>query len=362
MTGSYIIEMGLANPPYRLKQAESAQVMAKLLGYDARATKRLERIYKKTNIEYRHTILNPEADYLPVPMGGTSERLKIYEKNACALALASIREGISPRFIPKITHLITVSCTGMYAPGLDIELLMQLHLSPHIERTCINFMGCYGAFNALKVADAICQKDAGALVMIVCVEFCSLHFQPINSEENLIANALFADGAACALVHSQPIGEKNLNLTGFRSGLSEYEKKAMTWFIGNHGFDIKLSTYVPMILNEHVKTLVHPLLAFFQLILEQIDFFAIHPGGKDILIQVEKALSIPAEKNKEAHEILKDYGNMSSPTILFVLKKLLSRLTTKNNGQKILGMAFGPGLTIESGLLEIYIPEKLLLE
>lgn len=355
MKGSYIIEMGLANPPYRLKQVESAQVMAKLLGYDARATKRLERIYKKTAIEYRHTILNPKADHLPVPMGGTCERLKIYEKNACSLALAAIREGINPHFIPKITHLITVSCTGMYAPGLDIELLMQLQLSPHIERTCINFMGCYGAFNGLKVADAICQKDAGAFVLVVCVEFCSLHFQPINSEDNLIANALFADGAACALIHSQPVGAKNLSLTGFRSGLSAYEKNAMTWFIGNQGFDIRLSSYVPMILNENVKALVHPLLVFFQLTLEEIDHFAIHPGGKDILIQIEKALSIPTEKNKEAHEILKNYGNMSSPTILFVLKKLLNRLTTKNNGQKILGMAFGPGLTIESGLFEVYV-------
>ncbi len=358
MNQSYIIEMGLANPPYRLKQTESAQVMAKLLGYDARATKRLERIYKKTDIEYRHTVLNTKADHLPVPLGGVSERLKIYEKNACSLALAAIREGINPHFIPKITHLITVSCTGMYAPGLDIELLMQLQLSPHIERTCINFMGCYGAFNALKVADAICHKDARAFVLIVCVEFCSLHFQPINSEDNLIANALFADGAACALIHSEPCGEKNLNLTAFRSGFTDYEKKAMTWFIGNHGFDIKLSSYVPMILNENVKALVHPLLAFFQLTLEEIDYFAIHPGGKDILIQIEKALCIPTEKNKDAHEVLKNYGNMSSPTILFVLKKLLNRLTAKNNEQKILAMAFGPGLTIETGLFEIHIQQQ----
>ncbi len=352
MENNYIIEMGLATPRYRLKQSETAELMAKLLGYDEKGTKYLKRIYQKTDIEYRHTVLNPEDETLPVPIGSTAERMKIYEKNACNLALSAIQNGINPHFLPKITHLITVSCTGMYAPGLDIELIMQLNLNRHIDRTCINFMGCYGAFNALKVADAICQQNKEAFVLVVCLELCSLHFQPIINQENLVANSLFADGAACALIHSKPLNEKNLALKGFRCGLASYEQKAMTWFIGNQGFDINLSTYIPQILNENVLELVNPLLTYFNLSIPEIDFFAIHPGGKEILLKVEKALAIRRERNEDAHHVFKNFGNMSSPTILFVLKSLYERLTAKNHQQNILAMAFGPGLTIESGLFE----------
>lgn len=357
MTTSYIIQIGVA-VPLKISQRHSALYMAKMLNYDEKETKKLVRLYKKTAIEYRHTVLDPPDEnqniiqQQNISSASTSDRMKLYQTQACSLAKNAIKDGIDEKYLSKITHLITVSCTGMYAPGLDIELVADLKLSDHIQRTCINFMGCYGVFNALKMADYICRANPEAYVLIVSVELCTLHFQPMRTMDNLFANAIFADGAACALVHSQPLNEKNLLLKSFRCELA-YETQAMTWFIGNQGFDIQLSSYVPSLLQGNAHAMIERLLSKLQMTVKDIQHFAIHPGGKDVLSSIETALEINPEKNSPAHYILKNFGNMSSATILFVLKHLLASLSKPNHRQNILAMAFGPGLTMESGLLEI---------
>ena len=352
MKDSYIISMGIANPTFRYTQQQCAEQVSKRLNYDEKETKKLVRLYKKTAIAWRHLVLNGDDQDMKVPFSSTAERMKLYEQHALPLAAQAINNGIAAEYLPKITHLITVSCTGMYAPGLDIELSLQLKLSPHVERSCVNFMGCYGAFNALKLADHICRRDPSAYVLIVCVEICSLHLQPTKTLDNVIANAIFSDGAACALVHGKPDGAKNLRIKSFRCALAPSDKPSMAWYIRDRGFDIILSSYVPAILSDHIREPVQKLLTSLNLTATEVDAFAIHPGGKDILSAVEKALNIPQEKNQTAHEILNNYGNMSSPTILFVIKKWLDELPDNVAKTNLLAMAFGPGLTIESGLLE----------
>lgn len=357
MNHSYILQIGTATPDQCLSQKEIALHMGKMLDYDVQQTKRLVRLYKKSAIDYRHIVIKLESTDEQEPeniaTASTARRMQIYEENACQLAMRAIHDGIDPNYLTKITHLITVSCTGMYAPGLDIELIGVLNLNSNIERTCVNFMGCYGVFNALKLADNICRQNLKAYVLIVSVELCSIHFQPMDSMDNLIANAIFADGAACALVHSHPIHNNNLLLKSFRCELA-YERQAMAWYIRDRGFDIRLSNYVPSILAGHVKPLTEHLLSHLQLTANEIDYFAIHPGGKEILAAVELSLAINVERNQQAHDVLKNFGNMSSATILFVLKKLLVSLTKANHENKVLTMAFGPGLTIESALLETH--------
>jgi len=357
MSKSFIISLGIANPEICLTQQQIAEYMAKKLHYDAKETKKLIRLYKKTAIESRYTVLDPDDQDSTIPLASTAERMHLYEKHALSLAKKAITQGIDSAYLPKITHLITVSCTGMYAPGLDIELTLQLNLATDVERTCINFMGCYGAFNALKMADYICQQNPAAYVLIVCVELCTLHFQPIINMDNLIANAIFADGAACALIHSQPQKGHNLQLNSFRCALAPSPEPSMAWYIRNQGFDIILSSYVPSILSENIQAPIQTLLSSFNLTLDNIDFLAIHPGGKEILATVEKALGTSSEKNQEAHEVLRNYGNMSSPTILFVLKKLLTKMTAETHQKNILAMAFGPGLTIESAILKSHLTQ-----
>jgi alpha-pyrone synthase len=356
MNNSYIIGIGAANPRYKLTQEQSAYLMAKNLNYDERATKRLVRLYQKTAIQFRHTVIDPDDASLHLPFLTTGKRMQIYEQNACDLAISAFQQGIDEKYLEKITHLITVSCTGMYAPGLDIELTLKLNLKSHVERTCINFMGCYGAINALKAADKICKIDSNAYVLIVCVEFCSLHFQPMETLDKLLANAIFADGAACALVHSKPVYKNNLLLKAFHCHLSPGSAPVMGWNIRDNGFDIQLSTLVPKILENQINIPTQELLSKNKIKLNDIDFFAIHPGGKEILQVAEKSLAISLEQNQIAHKVLRNNGNMSSPTILFILKEYLEILSKAHHGKNILALAFGPGLTIESALLENHVP------
>jgi prepilin-type processing-associated H-X9-DG protein len=241
----------------------------------------------------------------------------------------------------------------MYAPGLDIDLVKQLRLQTTVQRTAINFMGCYAAFNALKVADAFCKSDPDARVLIVCTELCSLHFQREATEDNLLANALFADGSAAVLVESTSKSTLKLKFESFHNDLSREGDQDMAWTVGDLGFEMKLSSYVPEIIRSGIAELTNSLLKKISKKLSDIHHFAIHPGGKKILEVIEKELGISHSQNQSAYQVLQQYGNMSSPTVLFVLKEVIKTLSKKNEGENILSFAFGPGLTLESMVLQI---------
>lgn len=252
----------------------------------------------------------------------------------------------------------------MYAPGVDIELIHRLGLSYQVQRTAINFMGCYAAFNALKVADTIVRANPEANVLMVCTELCTLHFQKGKDEDNLLANALFADGSSAALITGKKYERTiQLGIEQFYCDLVPEASQEMAWQIGNHGFEMKLSAYVPEVIKRGVHQLTHNLLRQLSYsyddadtsleVLEKVDFYAIHPGGKRILQVIEQALDMTKEDNRHAYQVLQQCGNMSSATLLFVLKALLEYLSVADNDKSVLGLAFGPGLTLESMLLRV---------
>jgi len=243
----------------------------------------------------------------------------------------------------------------MYAPGLDIDLVKALGLPTHTQRLCINFMGCYAAFNGLKQADIICQSDPKAKVLLVCTELCSIHFQKENTDDNLLANALFADGSATLLVESKPRKGLNLKPVSFYCDLAPDCEQDMAWTVGDLGFEMRLSSYVPDVIQRGIKTLTHSLLDQISHSLSDVAYYAIHPGGKKILEVIEQELNLSKEQNKPAYEVLRNYGNMSSPTVLFVLQEVCKNLSGEDNKKKILSFAFGPGLTLESMVLEILV-------
>ncbi|MCU0446989.1 MAG: type III polyketide synthase [Microscillaceae bacterium] len=361
MTKSYITAIGTANPPHQISQAQTALFMVKHLAQTPQDARKIQLLYRASAIETRYSVLDDFAKnhdfdfYTPSHYPSTATRMEIFRQYACPLAVAAIRDCVRNRdlILNQITHLITVSCTGMYAPGLDIEIIEALALNPGIHRTCINFMGCYAAFNALKTADHICRSEAEAKVLIVGVELCTLHLQQSLAEDDLLANTLFADGAAAVLVESQNSQPVNLQMSAFHCDLAPRGKQDMAWQIGDFGFEMKLSSYIPSLLQTKIQELVNTLLQKINLQMPDIQYFAIHPGGRRILEAIEKSLEIAPEKNQTAYEVLRNYGNMSSVTVLFVLKKILQNLQPAQQGQKILSMAFGPGLTLESALLEI---------
>ncbi|WP_255474149.1 type III polyketide synthase [Pontibacter qinzhouensis] len=365
---SYLCAIGTANPPHVIPQMQVADFMAAALQFDEPQTRKLKALYRVSGIGQRYSVLedytrsNGAFTFYPntpdlEPFPTVQQRMDVYREHAVTLSEAAVRNCLqaAPAFqAADITHLITVSCTGMYAPGLDIELVERLALSPSVQRTAVNFMGCYAAFNALKLADAICKADAAANVMMVCTELCTIHFQKNAAHDQLVSNALFGDGAAAVLLQGQPCTELSLELQSFHCDLAPAGKRDMAWHIGDTGFEMTLSSYVPDLIKNGIKQLTERLLLGLKTTISEINLFAIHPGGRRILEVIEQELGMPRYHNRFAYQVLQEFGNMSSATVLFVLKSLMESLTLKDKNEPVLSFAFGPGLTLESMLLKVH--------
>jgi predicted naringenin-chalcone synthase len=353
-----IISTGTANPGKPIAQSSISSFMKLAHGLAPVEARKLQFVYNQSGIESRHSVLD---DFMHVdpksftffpnnkelePFPSTSDRMKVFQKNAPRLAVEAIRNCLSKTSVKaeEVTHLILVSCTGMYAPGVELNIMEQLGLEDTVERYCIHFMGCYAAFTAIKMADRICDSDPEAKVLVVSVELCTIHFQKDYNEDNLLANALFGDGAAAALISAK---QEGLSIKDYQSNLVREGEGDMAWHIGDYGFEMKLSKYIPGLLEKGIDALRKKLEARFQL--STIKQFAIHPGGKLILKKVEESFGIHSDQNRCAHQVLNRFGNMSSATILFVIDSIMN-----GNGPKgdILAMGFGPGLTLETLLLE----------
>jgi predicted naringenin-chalcone synthase len=366
MRKPHITAIGTAAPAHEIRQELAPEWLAASLALDPSDVRKVRLIYKATGIQTRYSAipdfcsmeqreLFPLAENLE-PFPTTAERMAVYKREAPLLAARAIENMQLPaNYFSRITHLITVSCTGMYAPGLDIDLMHHFGLPAHVQRICIYFMGCYAAFNALKTADAICRAYPDAKVLIADVELCTLHFQKINTEDQLLANAIFADGAAGVLIESVTSDKGLLSLEGFYSGLIPEGSSEMAWHIGDFGFEIKLSSYVPKLLGGKIKFLIDKTQEQLQIIDNKIDYFAFHPGGKKILTEIEASLGITPQENCWAYEVMKRFGNMSSATILFVLQHMIQTLRQENyqKGAQVLAAAFGPGLIMESAIVHL---------
>ena len=363
---SYFSAIGTAVPDYKIEQSQIADFMGRMLELNHQDLKELKVLYRASGIRSRFSVLQ---DFSPEHQANffqkhkfpkISERMKVYQREAPKLVIKAINNCFlnNPLITPKdITHLVTVSCTGMYAPGLDIEIIEKLGLNNQVNRTAINFMGCYGAFNGLKTADNICRANPEANVLVVCIELCTIHLQDSTSSDDLLSGALFSDGSAAVIINSRPNkNQTSIKLNSFFCDLFPDGKKDMSWQIGNFGFEMKLSSYVPSLLGKGINSLLNSLLNSTSIKREEIDLFAIHPGGKRILEVIEMNLNIERSQNKFAFEILKTYGNMSSVTILFVLDLILKQEVNTNKEKNIIALAFGPGLTMESSLMQIIPP------
>ena len=323
-------------------------------------------IYDHSGIETRHSVLpdfSPDAEQIlfhedadgRIIEPSTLDRNRYFAECSRQMVVDAGRQALENTdgfSATDITHVVTVSCTGFYNPGPDLDLIQGLKLPASTERYNLGFMGCYAAFPALRMADQFCQARPDAVVLVVCLELCSLHLQFREEADSLLANSLFADGVAAAVVSARkPASHRAaLTLDSFSSALAPEGGGDMAWEIGNHGFDIRLSTYVPKIIEANINAIVEKILDP-----ADIDFWAIHPGGRSILDRIEGALELAPEQIDDSRAVLRNYGNMSSATVLFVLKRLLER-PDFTAPQSICAMAFGPGLTIESALLNLQPP------
>lgn len=340
-----------------------AEWMVRYLAHGDRHTARMIRtLYRMSGIGHRYSVLPDfqENPALPVlfdlahpdtPAAPTDARMGCYAREAVPLAASAALDCLaqSATDAGHITHLVTVSCTGLMAPGLELLLPPLLGLPADIERFSVNFSGCYAALQALRLARALAVADPHAQVLVVCVELCTLHFQQATDTDNLLSGALFGDGAAAALV----LGDEAANGQGREMAHTAQTvlpqgAKDMAWRVGSHGFEMTLSTYVPDILGDTVAV---PLQAAMQAVGAagpEACAWAIHPGGRRILQACEAALGIGSGALSASYHVLQRCGNMSSPTVLFVLREAMAaRLDAP-----VIAAAFGPGLTVETlGLL-----------
>jgi predicted naringenin-chalcone synthase len=324
--------------------------------------RKLRFLYNNSGIRTRYSAVPdyslalPDWQFFPKgenlePFPSIDERMRWFSAHAPALsvnAISNCMEGYLEA--SEITHLITVSCTGMSAPGLDLQIMELMGLPGTIYRTSVNFMGCYAAIHALKMANDICIAKPTAKVMIVCTELCTLHFQRDSGIDSVAASLLFGDGSAAVLVTGDASPVKGLQLDHFYSEIIPGGKKDMTWEISSKGFLMTLSGYIPELIEHDFEPLVNRALAATGMKHTDIANWCIHPGGKRILEAVSKSLGLADGSLVHSYETMKNYGNMSSPTILFVLKEFLNNFRNNNHEpvKPVFGAAFGPGLTMET--------------
>ncbi len=354
---SRIVSIGTALPQYCHAQSDILSFMQGVYAMNEAEKRKLRYLYHHSGIEQRHSVI---ADYSkPVnewkfypqtenlePFPTLEQRMTLFNRYAPLLSVDAIRDCLGHHHDPgKISHLITVSCTGMSAPGLDLQVTELMEFSKNISRTSVNFMGCYAAIHALKIADAICRSEPGARVLVVCTELCTLHFQRAATTDNITSSLLFGDGAAAALVVGEESIEEGLSIDGFYSEIIPKGKRDMAWELSSTGFLMTLSGYIPELIEADFEQIVGRALAKNKSSKEEVSHWCIHPGGKKILESIHKCLGFTNGQLDTSATVLKKVGNLSSATILFVLKEMMKQ---KKQVKKLFGAAFGPGLTVET--------------
>lgn len=358
--------LGTAVPPYRIDQEQAARLAQSLSGEADGRMAALAAVYRRSGVACRHSVLlKPSAEGLSgqtfySPHGDaqnagptTSQRMSIYEAEAGPLALRASRSALDDAGIApgQITHLITVSCTGLSAPSFDVSLLQGLGLASSVSRTHIGFMGCHGVMNGLRVARCYTHSDPEACVLVSAVELCSLHHQYGSDPEHVVANALFADGAGSLVVSGSAVGSagsgQRPEILASGSTIFPESSDLMTWRIGDHGFEMRLSPKVPEVLRHWLRPWVNGWLRSFGLDVGGVGAWAVHPGGPRILSACEEALGLGHDALAPSRGVLEEFGNMSSPTVLFVLE----RLRRAKAPLPWVALGFGPGLAIEAMLV-----------
>lgn len=311
-----------------------------------------KRMAERGQIEHRFSTLEASAPggnqgpskngfFRPGSFPSTAQRMKVYEREAPALAARAVQklsEDTSPN---GITHLIVVTCTGFAAPGVDQQIIDRFGLSPSVERISIGFMGCAASLNALKTARHIVRSEPAAKILIVSIELCTLHLQDGADLEQLLCFLIFGDGCAAAIVSAEPSG---FALDGFFSQVLPTSATLIKWGIGDQGFDMVLSGRVPAAIGEALGGANTELSEFIDA--SHTDIWAVHPGGRSVLDSVEQTLGLSSSALESSRAVLREFGNMSSATVLFVLERLLAK--PARGGEAGCALAFGPGLTVEA--------------
>lgn len=360
-----LIDIATASPPYKVAQNVASEELKKRMGTRSAVSRMIDAASAHSGIESRYIVMpdaDPNAENKFFSVNGeyispdTQKRMSEYESWGKKLTVQAVGDLIKKNnFDPKsIDRLITISCTGFFAPGLDYHLIQEFNIPHTVKRTNIGFMGCAASligFNSVLEA-MNSTNGSSANTLLVSVELCSLHLQTEPTRDNILANMIFADGCAAALFSNEKSNSltpklKMLNTSSF---LFDNSAAFMGWKIGNNGFEMSLSAELPKIILESAVPALRNILKNMNISVEQIKHWALHPGGRAILDSLQKGLNLSEEQMHPSRKVLRDFGNMSSASILFVLKEILDSQIVQPN-EYCCAVAFGPGLTMEVALL-----------
>jgi alkylresorcinol/alkylpyrone synthase len=367
-----ILSIGTAVPPTVLAQGDVRDFFVAQPGVDRLTARLIGAAFDAAAIERRHTVLHEfghlrgerGTDAAPAAPGGgfvgpegelrvpsTGERNAAYTALVPELYARAAREALAGGRVAasEITHVVTVSCTGFFAPGPDYRLVRDLGLAPTVERYHLGFIGCAAGIPALRAAARIAAAEPDAVVLVACAELCSLHIRASDDPQQIVAASVFADGAAAAVVTARDdlaerVAGTVLDLDRFATTLTSEGETDMVWTIGDEGFEMTLSAEVPRIIGREIQEAVGGFLGA-----DRPTTWAVHPGGRSVLDRVESGLGLPGPALETSRAVLRDFGNMSSATILFILQRVLGGGVAE--GERVAALAFGPGLTVEAALL-----------
>lgn len=359
-----LIDITKSSPPFKVTQSIAADELKKRMGETSAISRMIDMAANQSGIDHRFIVI-PDKDekstekiftkngkhYSP----DTKTRMIEYEKWAKLLVVNAVKELASKNKIDfsTIHRLITISCTGFFAPGLDYELIKEFKISPTVKRTNIGFMGCAASLVGVNSVREAMKNNDNENVLMISVEICSLHLQIEPTRDNILANLIFADGAAAAFFSKVRIGDENkLDIQFAESFLFKDSAKFMGWKIGNNGFEMMLSSELPKIILNSAAPTAKDILKKKGIELSQIKHWALHPGGRAILDSLQNGLELSDEQLKPSREVLRNYGNLSSVSILFVLKNILENQDLKKDVY-CCAIAFGPGLTMELVLFKV---------
>jgi predicted naringenin-chalcone synthase len=309
-----------------------------------------ERIFRNSGVDQRHGVVDPLGE--DVREWGTEARMQRFMQEGLPLGVQAIEACLKDAGLARadVGLLSVVTCTGYGTPGVDILLARELGLSDRTQRLHIGHMGCYAAVPGLAaVADAAAAR--GKVAIMLCLELTSLHLQPRTRDlEQIVAHALFSDAAvATAVIPDGPAGFEVVDVVA-RTDVAHAQK--MRWDVTDQGFRMALSPRVPKVLEKHVAGVVDELLAPHGLKPADVRGWAVHPGGPRIIDVVCERLGLQEDDLEETAAVLREHGNCSSATVLMVLDRIRRRRDLAD-GDPVLLMAFGPGLTLYAALLRV---------
>lgn len=367
-----MLSIATGNPKYRVTQKDALKVALRAPDCDG-IKNILDRVYSNSRITYRHMAIpdftpdqNKDEEDMFFPEDGTfrvpiQERMMKYKEVAVPLVKSLCERAIKEANVPlsSIHKLIVVSSTGFLGPSLDCELIKELGLPRTTDRTLIGFMGCAAAMNGYRVAMDFVKCHPGQHALLVCVEISSVNTTFKDSVNDAIIHAIFADGAAATVITAIPedkLAKGQLVIYDDHSCLMAGTEDGITLSINDDGISCKLSKYLPQYIAKNMGNYVDAFLGKHGMTRQDVEFWAIHPGGRRIIEEAQNGLGVTEEQAADSWAVLDQYGNMLSPSVMFVLERIFKRhqdmiAAGKAGYQMGLAFSFSPGVGAEGIML-----------